>query len=161
MGSRSILPSFLYLPGPYELPPGSTALPWDPDRDYVVGEFAREQGALVPGRLVSSAKSWLCHGGVDRTAPILPWGAGSMCGRSLRWRPAPATFSTSGRPGMNPWDRQEECRLEEQMVMLTVPASFDEVARELTVNAAVQGGLPRVHPPGRTPGRFLRLAFPA
>ena len=76
VGRRSILPSFLYLPGPYELPPESTALPWDPKRDHAVGEFAREQGALVPGRLVSSAKSWLCHAGVDRTAPILPWGTG-------------------------------------------------------------------------------------
>ncbi|MCB0080825.1 MAG: hypothetical protein KDE47_07850, partial [Caldilineaceae bacterium] len=61
MGERSMLPSFLYLPGAYDLPPGSTALLWDADRDYVVGEFAREQGARLPGRLVSSAKSWLCH----------------------------------------------------------------------------------------------------
>jgi len=71
---RSLFSSFLYLPGPHELPAGSTSLPWAADREYAVGEFAREQGARVPGRLVSSAKSWLCHGGVDRTAPILPWG---------------------------------------------------------------------------------------
>src|SRR5262245_54251582 len=75
MGSRQVLPSFCYLPGGYELPPESAALPWDKERQYIVGEFAREQGAVVPGRLVSSAKSWLCHAGVDRTAPILPWGA--------------------------------------------------------------------------------------
>src|SRR5690606_39206333 len=75
LGHRPLLPSFLYLPGPYDLPPGSTAVPWDADRAYVVGTFAREQGARVPGRLVSSAKSWLSHAGVDRTAAILPWAA--------------------------------------------------------------------------------------
>src|SRR5690349_16327591 len=66
LAQRSVLPSFLYLPGAYDLPAGSTALPWAPDRAYVVGEFAREQGARVPGRLVTSAKSWLGHAGVDR-----------------------------------------------------------------------------------------------
>ena len=72
---RPVLPSFLYLPAGPELPEGSLALPWDPARPYVVGELARTQGAAVPGRLVSSAKSWLCHAGVDREAQILPWGA--------------------------------------------------------------------------------------
>src|SRR5262249_56832487 len=69
---RPLLPSFLYLPGPNELPAGSLKLPWVPDRDYAVGEFARNHGSQVPTRLVSSAKSWLCHAGVDRRAPILP-----------------------------------------------------------------------------------------
>src|SRR5713226_1385722 len=68
------LPSFLYLPGAHDLPAGSLALPWDRDRNYAVGQFARTQGARVPGRLVSSAKSWLCHAEVDRQAAILPWG---------------------------------------------------------------------------------------
>src|SRR5262249_26780514 len=72
---RALLPSFLYLPGPHDLPPGATALPWDGKRDFAVGEFARNQGAKVPGRLVTSAKSWLCHAGVDRSAPLLPFGA--------------------------------------------------------------------------------------
>ena len=72
---RSSLPSFLYLGGEHDIAPGGLALPWAPERTYAVGEFAREQGARVPGRLVSSAKSWLCHGGVDRGANILPWGA--------------------------------------------------------------------------------------
>src|SRR5439155_23049054 len=71
---RPALPSFLYIGGEHDVAPGSLALPWDPARPYAVGEFARVQGARVPGRLISSAKSWLCHGGVDRTAPILPWG---------------------------------------------------------------------------------------
>src|SRR5947208_16763906 len=70
-----MLPSFLYLPGPHELPPGAAALPWEPTPDLIVGEFARVQGAKVPGHLVASAKSWLCHAGVDREAEILPWGS--------------------------------------------------------------------------------------
>ena len=72
---RPLLPSFLYLPGPNELPAGSLQLPWAPDRDYAVGEFARNQGSQVPTRLVSSAKSWLCHPGIDRRRPVLPWKA--------------------------------------------------------------------------------------
>ncbi|MGV8073628.1 MAG: Hsp70 family protein [Syntrophobacteraceae bacterium] len=145
VGRRSVLPSFLYLPGTYELPAGSTALPWDSDRDYAIGEFAREQGSLVPGRLVSSAKSWLCHGGVDRTAPILPWGAGTDVSKVSpveagsrylqHMREAWNEIMARGRDG---------CRLEEQLIILTVPASFDEVARELTVAAAHKAGLGRV-----------------
>ena len=72
---RTMLPSFLYLPGEHELPPGAAQLPWNEDADRIVGEFARIQGARVPGRLVSSAKSWLCHPGIDREADILPWGS--------------------------------------------------------------------------------------
>jgi len=75
VGRRNLLPSFLYLPGPHDLPPAATALPWDKDAREVVGEFARNHGARIPGRLVSSAKSWLSHAGVDRSAALLPWGA--------------------------------------------------------------------------------------
>lgn len=142
---RPILPSFLYLPGPYELPAGSTSLPWDPDRNYAVGEFAREQGALVPGRLVSSAKSWLCHGGVDRTSAILPWAVGpdvekvSPVEASTRYLQhlREVWNATMGKDGPGE-------RLEEQLIILTVPASFDEIARELTVAAARDAGLARV-----------------
>ncbi len=143
MAGRSVLPSFLYLPGEYELPPESTGVPWDPQRDYVVGEFAREQGALVPGRLVSSAKSWLCHGAVDRTAPILPWGAGEGLPRVSPVE-ASARYLEHMRQAWNhSLGKEEGCRLEEQTVILTVPASFDEVARELTIQAASKAGLPR------------------
>src|SRR5271168_4776853 len=69
---RPLLPSFLYLPGTGEQPAGALKLPWDPNRDYCVGEFARAFGSQVPTRLVASAKSWLCHPGVDRKAAILP-----------------------------------------------------------------------------------------
>ena len=144
IGNRAVLPSFLYLPGPYELPPGSTPLPWDKNRDYAVGEFAREQGALVPGRLVSSAKSWLCHAGVDRTAPILPWGTEGDV-RKVSPVEASARYLQHIREAWNEsLGQQEDNRLEEQTILLTVPASFDEVARELTVKAATQGGLSRV-----------------
>ncbi len=72
---RQLLPSFLYLPGPNELPAGSMKLPWSPNRDHAVGEFARNFGSQVPTQLVSSAKSWLCHSGIDRRAAVLPWKA--------------------------------------------------------------------------------------
>src|SRR5437667_10438870 len=68
---RSLLPSFLYLPGAKELPAGSLKLPWSGAQDHAVGEFARNQGHLVPTRLVASAKSWLSYPAVDRRAPIL------------------------------------------------------------------------------------------
>jgi len=145
VGRRPLLPSFLYLPGPYDLPEGATALPWAPDRDYAVGEFAREQGALVPGRLVSSAKSWLCHGGVDREAPILPWGAGKDVSKVSPVE-ASARYLQHIREAWNHVMAQgrDEALLEEQLVVLTVPASFDEAARELTVEAAARAGLKKV-----------------
>jgi molecular chaperone DnaK (HSP70) len=70
-----LLPSSLFIPGPTDFPSGSLALPWDPQPEFVVGQLAQKRGAESPGRLVVSAKSWLCHAGVDRTAPILPQGA--------------------------------------------------------------------------------------
>jgi len=142
---RPVLPSFLYLPGSHELPPGSTALPWKPEREVAVGEFAREQGAAVPGRLVSSAKSWLAHGGVDRTAPILPWGKGETDAK-VSPVDASARYLQHIRESWNDaMARQNrEWALEEQLVVLTVPASFDEVARELTVQAAHAAGIPRL-----------------
>jgi len=144
MGQRGMLPSFLYLPGAYDLPPGSTALPWRPNRDYAVGELAREQGARVPGRLVASAKSWLSHAGVDRTAAILPWGAQPEIPKV-----SPVEASTHYLQHMREaWDARmavthEEHTFSRQLIVLTVPASFDEVARELTLRAAQQAGISR------------------
>lgn len=145
VGRRPILPSFLYLPGPYELPEESIELPWAPKRPYAVGEFAREQGAVVPGRLVSSAKSWLCHAGVDRTRPILPWGAGADV-QKVSPVEASSRYLLHIREVWNETRAlgREAHRLEQQLLILTVPASFDEVARELTVAAAREAGLPRV-----------------
>ncbi len=144
LGTKPVLPSFVYLPGAHDLPAGSTALPWDADRTYAVGELAREQGARVPGRLVASAKSWLCHGGVDRTAAILPWDAPEDVPR-ISPVEASRRYLQHVREAWN--DRMagdEAARFERQLLLLTVPASFDEVARELTVQAARDAGLPHV-----------------
>jgi molecular chaperone DnaK (HSP70) len=142
---RTMLPSFLYLPGPHELPAGAARLPWKEDADRIVGEFARIQGARVPGHLVASAKSWLCHPGVDREADILPWGAPSM---SRRVSPvdASAEYLRHIRDAWNDRFAKEDPtgRLEIQEVVLTVPASFDEAARELTLESAKRAGLEKV-----------------
>ncbi len=141
---RALLPSFLYLPGEHDLPAGAVALPWDPQRPFVVGEFARVQGSRVPGRLVSSAKSWLCHAGVDRNTALLPWSAPPDVPRispveaSARYLRHLAE-AWNARMGKNPEDR-----IEKQTVVLTVPASFDDVARTLTVEAAKKAGLENI-----------------
>jgi hypothetical protein len=139
VAERATLPSFLYIGGAHDIAPGSLALPWDAGRTYAVGEFARLQGARVPGRLVSSAKSWLCHGGVDREAAILPWGAPGDVSKV-------SPVEASGRYLLHireAWQQRfPHAPLASQDVILTVPASFDEVARELTVAAAGRAGLP-------------------
>jgi molecular chaperone DnaK (HSP70) len=140
IAERPLLPSFLYLPGQHDLPPGSVALPWEPNATYAVGEFARNHGARVPGRLVSSAKSWLSHVGVDRTAPLLPWTAPPDVPRL-----SPLDVSTRYLKHMvGAWNhapnRADADRLELQTVVLTVPASFDDVARNLTLQAAKEAG---------------------
>lgn len=139
---RPMLPSFLYLPAGPELPPGASGLPWDESASRIVGEFARSQGARVPSRLVASAKSWLCHPGVDREAGILPWGAPEDV---PRLSPVEASAALIGHI-RDAWNHQvakgdEASRLEAQEIVLTVPASFDEAARELTVEAAKKAGL--------------------
>jgi molecular chaperone DnaK (HSP70) len=139
------LPSFLYLPGAHDLRPGDIALPWAPRRSYAVGAFARDQGGLVPSRLIASAKSWLCHAGVDREAAILPWGSPSDVPH-LSPVAASARYLEHLREA---WDQKmsagrAEWVLAQSDVVLTVPASFDEVARELTVRAARMVGLERL-----------------
>jgi hypothetical protein len=110
--------------------------------DRIVGEFARLQGAKVPGHLVASAKSWLCHSGVDREAAILPWGSPPEA-RKLSPVDASSEYLAQIRDAWN--DRfareNDDHRLEKQEVILTVPASFDEAARELTVEAAKRAGI--------------------
>jgi molecular chaperone DnaK (HSP70) len=140
--TRPLLPSFLYLPGPHDLPAGATALPWDPDANTVVGEFARNHGARIPGRLVTSAKSWLCHAGVDRSAALLPWTAPPDV---KRISPVEASAAYV-KHLVDSWNciiarEDAELRLEKQTVVLTVPASFDDMARTLTVEAARKAGL--------------------
>jgi len=142
VAKRNGLPSFLYISAGHDLPAGSLDLPWESDPDAVVGEFARLQGSRVPGRLVSSAKSWLCHPGVDRKAPILPWGdVGDVEKRSPV--DAAAAYLKHMRDAWNNAVAHHDPSqvMENQDVVLTVPASFDEVARELTVAAAGKAGL--------------------
>jgi molecular chaperone DnaK (HSP70) len=144
VGEQSLLPSFFFRPGPHDLPPGSVALPWNADATDAVGLFARNHGAKIPGRQVSSAKSWLCHAGVDRTAPLLPWGAPPDVPRL-----SPLDVSTRYlRHLVDAWNhakgRKAEDFLERQSVVITVPASFDDVARNLTAEAAKLAGLQHV-----------------
>jgi molecular chaperone DnaK (HSP70) len=142
VADRPLLPSFLYLPGEHDLPPGAVSLPWDSTAARAVGEFARIQGSRVPGRLVTSAKSWLCHAGVDRTAPLLPFGAPPDVPRIS---PVDASMSYL-RHLVDAWNHviakgKPDDILQKQTVVLTVPASFDDVARTLTVEAARKAGL--------------------
>jgi hypothetical protein len=139
---RPLLPSFLYLANEQEFPAGALALPWDKKRkDAAVGEFARSHGAKVPMRLVASAKSWLCHPGVDRQSPILPWQAPEDVTR-VSPLDASARYLEHLRQA---WDHQfPEDAMAAQDVILTVPASFDAAARDLTLKAAQQAGLPNV-----------------
>lgn len=135
---RPTLPSFVYLAGAHDVPPGSLDLPWASDRRFCTGWLAREQGARVPGRLVASAKSWLCHGGVDRTAAILPWGGADDVAKI-----SPVEASARVLAHLrDAWDASFAEPLGHQDIVLTVPASFDEVARELTLEAARVAGLP-------------------
>jgi molecular chaperone DnaK (HSP70) len=118
-------------PSAFRLPPSS----------HTVGFFARDQGTLAPGRMINSAKSWLCHAGVDRTAAILPW-RGAEDVEKLSPVEVSARYLAHVRDA---WNRQFPREpLERQDFVLTLPASFDEVARELTIKAAAAAGLPRV-----------------
>lgn len=135
---RPLLPSAVYIPSAHEFSQAALALPWPESTGRVAGEFARWQGARVPGRLVSSAKSWLCHPNVDRSAPILPWGAPADVGR-ISPVEASAYFLRHIAQAWNHEHPQDS--LAQQEVVITVPASFDEVARALTVTAAKQAGL--------------------
>lgn len=144
---RTLLPSFLYLPKEQEFPAGSLALPWDKQAKAIVGELARGHGVKVPARLVASAKSWLSHAGVDRSTALLPWQAPPEVPRVSPVE-ASARFLTHLREA---WDHQfartksaAEQALANQEIMLTVPASFDAAARDLTIQAAQQAGLQHV-----------------
>jgi molecular chaperone DnaK (HSP70) len=126
---EALLPSFLYIPGATDFPAGSIALPWDPQPETVAGRLAQKRGVENAGRLVSSAKSWLSHGGVDRTAPILPF-------RAPEGVPKYSPVEASRRyldHLRHAWDsKMPDAPFTQQHVLVTVPASFDAVARDLT-----------------------------
>jgi Hsp70 protein len=143
----TLLPSFLYVVGEFDFPADSLRLPWADagQPPHIVGALARARGAESPMRLVSSAKSWLSYGGANRTAPILPWGAPDEVPKIspvdasaayLRHLRSAWEARSAGNDGGHAWDRQN--------VFLTVPASFDEEARELTLHAAEAAGLAHV-----------------
>jgi molecular chaperone DnaK (HSP70) len=134
---QPLLPSFLYLPGSSDFPAGSIALPWETSPDFVVGALAQKRGAEVASRLVSSAKSWLSHPGVDRTASILPLNAPEGVAKV-----SPVEASRRYLEHLRQaWDsKMPDAPFIEQQVLLTVPASFDAVARELTLKAAEEAG---------------------
>ena len=136
---RSMLPSFLYLGVEQEAAGGAFDVPWEPGRRYAVGEFARRQAAEVPDRTVSAAKSWLCHSRVDRRQPILPWNAPAEVPKI-----SPVTASQRYLEHLvAAWNAAKpEAPFAAQHVVLTVPASFDASARELTREAAIAAGFP-------------------
>ncbi|WP_372899055.1 Hsp70 family protein, partial [Stieleria sp.] len=142
---RETLPSFHYELTASEAGGQAGALPWQDASSKptsCVGVFARDAGARHPGRRINSAKSWLSHDGVDRTADFLPWHGDADVPRM-----SPVAASSEYlRHLRGAWDDAfAEHPLHEQDVVITLPASFDEVARELTIKAAKQAGLKRVY----------------
>lgn len=139
---RETLPSFYYEAMPDERTSGATRLPWLKETPPgAVGVFARDHGRTLPGRMIESAKSWLCHSGVDRKAALLPWHGAADVERSS---PVEATARYL-RHMKEAWDvSHADHSMAEQDIVLTIPASFDEVARELTVAASRMAGLPRI-----------------
>ncbi len=137
--SRTMLPSFLYLAHAQEAAGGAYDLPWASNHDIVVGELARRQAAEVPDRTVGAAKSWLAHSRVDRRQPILPWNAPAEVSKV-----SPVTATQHYLEHLiAAWEIAfPDAPLAAQIVVLTVPASFDASARELTREAALAAGLP-------------------
>jgi Hsp70 protein len=132
-----LLPSFLYLPGSNDFPAGSLALPWDANPQSVVGRLAQKRGVENAGRLVSSAKSWLSHSGVDRTSPLLPFRAPEGV-EKISPLDASRRYLEHLRDAWNA--KMPDAPFASQQALVTVPASFDAVARELTLEAAQQAG---------------------
>jgi hypothetical protein len=142
---RSVLPSFILVPGGHEVDAPAMALPWREDNTLAVGEFAKNRGAELPGRLIASSKSWLCHTLVDRTQAILPWESPHS---ESKMSPVQASAAILAHI-RDAWNHEmagedPDLALEYQEILLTVPASFDAVARELTVQAAQLAGLEHV-----------------
>lgn len=146
---QDILPSAILIPGENDTPTQALVLPWDAQMTRAIGEYARNRGAEIPHRLIASAKSWLCHALVDRNKPILPWEGPD---EQLKLSPVAASAAILQHI-RDAWDHEmartptgfdDRLRMENQEILLTVPASFDAVARELTVKAAQMAGLNHV-----------------
>lgn len=144
---KPLLPSFRYHPAIGQISPSDLTLPWENEpvsgdiSNVIVGEWARELGAKVEGRQVSSAKSWLSHQAVDRSSGILPWAGAHDVGK-VSPVIASASYLNHIRQAWN--YRHPSNKLEDQDVVVTVPASFDETARKLTLEAAELAGLKKI-----------------
>ena len=145
LGEKPTLPSALYLPHPDEFPPDSFRLPWsEAGEDAIVGQFARDRGALVPDRVVTSAKSWLSNPHIDPRQSTLPWRSEierkvSPFEASRRYlEHLKRAVVDAGRSQGRDWT------LADGQIVVTVPASFDEVARTMTAEAAEAAGLGNV-----------------
>ena len=152
VAARSALPSFVMITDGLQASPESLALPWDPSPPQATGEYARRRGEEIPQRLIASSKSWLCNTLVDRNSPILPWTpSGEKAGIPPESKLSPVAASAAILMHIrNAWNHtmagsatvpDPQFKLENQKIYLTVPASFDAVARELTVAAAEMAGL--------------------
>ncbi|MEZ6101577.1 MAG: Hsp70 family protein [Pirellulaceae bacterium] len=139
--SRNALPSFLYVATEPDRAGDALAVPWSTDGDSVVGAYAREKGAESPQRTIAAAKSWLCHSRVDRRLPILPWNSQEL-GNDQRMSPVQVTQRYLEHLVATWQAEYADAPFAEQTVVLTVPASFDAAARELTREAAVAAGFP-------------------
>ncbi|MGR5122031.1 Hsp70 family protein [Vibrio harveyi] len=144
---KPLLPSFRYHPAIGQISPSDLTLPWENEpvsgdiSNVIVGEWARELGAKVEGRQVSSAKSWLSHQAVDRSSDILPWAGAQDVGK-VSPVIASASYLNHIRQAWN--YRHPSNKLEDQDVVVTVPASFDETARKLTLEGAELAGLKKI-----------------
>jgi molecular chaperone DnaK (HSP70) len=145
VAGQQMLPSFIYMAGETDIASDAMVLPWQDSVGQITGEFARKRGAEIPQRLIHSAKSWLCHPGVNREDAILPWEASPEV-KKLSPVAASAAILDHIRRAWNDHMAREDDRLslEFQDIYLTVPASFDAVARELTVKAAEMAKLPNI-----------------
>ncbi|MBV8896008.1 MAG: Hsp70 family protein, partial [Acidobacteriaceae bacterium] len=141
VSASDLLPSSLYISGPSEFVEGALALPWNPNPDYIVGRLARTRGVENASRLVASAKSWLSHQNADPTQPLLPLAAPEGIAK-ISPLEASRQYLLHLRSA---WDAAHpEQKLENQTILITVPASFDAAARDLTQRAAQQAGYPEV-----------------
>ncbi len=149
LGERPTLPSALYFPHPEEFPKGSFPLAWtDAEDTAIIGQFARDHGALVPDRLVTSAKSWLSNPHIDPKQRILPWRSDIVeeklspfeCSRRYLQHLKEAFLCAERAQGRD-WN------LADGEIVVTVPASFDEVARSLTAEAAGLGNITLLEEP--------------
>lgn len=135
------LPSFLYFPLPEELKSHAAGVSWDPKRQHCVGLFARDRGAEVPSRLIASAKSWLCHSGINRREKLLPLASEEQNDKMSPHEACAAMLSHLREV----WDnKMKDAPFHKQQIFITVPASFDPSARQLVQEAAELAGYPEV-----------------